>query len=64
MLYLFIWNGSERYLNLLNLILPNITLSYLVYLKLNIISDDVICVLICDMTHSAVDFLTIFIIIQ
>ena len=62
-LCLFIRNGSESHLSLLHLILPNITLSYLVYLKLIIISYDVICVLICDVTHSAVDWLRIFIII-
>ena len=60
-LFLFIRNGSDSHLNSLYLILPNITLSYLVYLKLIIISYDVICVLICDVTHSAVDYLTIFI---
>ena len=60
-LFLFIRNGSESHLNLLYLILPNITLSYFVYLKLSIISYDVICVLICDVTHSAVDYVTIFI---
>ena len=32
-LFLFIRNGSESHLNFFNLILPNITSSYLVYLK-------------------------------
>ena len=60
-IYLFIRNGIESHLNLLYLILPNITISYLVYLKLIIISYDDICVLICDVTNNAVDWLTIFI---